>query len=121
MPVFASLQSDSVLQNLGLQQILQFLRLASLLKDDILLCQPGHVSAESAPEFLPPSIAGFLADATGIPLEQVDHCWDSLRDDAWDYPSTETIAQEDEKAFIDHGWARGLCESRLIYAHSILY
>lgn len=109
MPVFAALQNHPILQGLGLDKILQFLRLSSYLKNDILLCQPSHVSVDYAPEILPPSIAAFLSGATGIALGDIDSCWDVLKDDAWEYPSLQTITRDDEDAFINHGWARGLC------------
>ncbi|KAJ6462258.1 hypothetical protein C8R47DRAFT_1327226 [Mycena vitilis] len=113
MPVFAALQAHPILQQLQLPQLLQFLRLAACLKNDILLCQPSYVSTECAPDVLPPSIAAFLSEATGIPLEHMDACWDVLKDDAWQFPSAEQVTAEDEDAFINYGWARGLCSSVL--------
>ncbi|KAJ7114481.1 hypothetical protein C8R44DRAFT_630206 [Mycena epipterygia] len=61
---------------------------------------------------LPPSVAAFLSDTIHIPLEEIEVCWDALKDDAWEYPS-ESLTPEDEQAFVDHGWARGLCSSTL--------
>ncbi|KAJ7510585.1 hypothetical protein B0H11DRAFT_1701214 [Mycena galericulata] len=113
MPVFAALQTHPILEQLGLQQVLQFLRLAACLKNDIILCQPSRVSTECAPDVLPPSVASFLSEATEIPLPQIDTCWDVLKNDAWEYPSVEQVTLEDEEAFVNFGWARGLCSSTL--------
>jgi hypothetical protein len=110
MPVFAVLQEDPILQRLDLHQILQFLRLSSILKNDINLCQPARVSVEEAPDVLPPSVASFLSDATEIPLQNIDHCWDVLKNDAWGYPSSDSVIQEDEQIFVEYGWAGGLCK-----------
>jgi hypothetical protein len=115
MPVFAALQTHPILSELSLPQVLQFLRLSSYLKDDILLCQPVDVSVDCAPNVLPPSIASFLSEATNIPLSHIDTCWSVLKDDAWIYPTAAEVDQEDEKAFMDHGWARGLCDYHSIH------
>ncbi|KAJ7674269.1 hypothetical protein B0H14DRAFT_3687488 [Mycena olivaceomarginata] len=111
MPVFAALQTHPVLKELNLQQLLQFIQLAARVKNDILLCQPFSVSSECAPDVLPPSIASFLSEATNIPLKHIDSCWEVLKDDVWQFPSVEEVTQEDEHAFVNYGWARGLCSS----------
>jgi hypothetical protein len=109
MPVFAALQTHPVLKELNLQQLLQFIRLAARVKNDILLCQPFSVSSECAPDVLPPSIASFLSEATNIPLKHIDSCWEVLKDDVWQFPSVEEVTQEDEHTFVNYGWVRGLC------------
>src|ERR1700761_7249388 len=73
---------------------------------------PGF-QAEPRPEHhcvLSPAVVSFLSEATNIPLIHIDTCWDVLKDDAWLYPTAAEVNQEDEKAFIDYGWARGLSE-----------
>jgi hypothetical protein len=109
MPVFAALQTHPVLKELNLQQLLQFIQLAARVKNDILLCQPFSVSSECAPDVLPPSIVSFLSEATNIPLKHIDSCWEVLKDDVWQFPSVKEVTQEDEHAFVNYGWARGLC------------
>ncbi|KAJ7882358.1 hypothetical protein B0H14DRAFT_3755558 [Mycena olivaceomarginata] len=113
--VFAALQKHPVLKELNLQQLLQFIRLAARVKNDILLCQPFSVSSKCAPDVLPPSIISFLSEATNIPPEHIDSCWEVLKDDVWQFPSVEEVTQEDEQAFVNYGWARGLCNVRTYY------
>ncbi|KAF7351696.1 hypothetical protein MSAN_01602600 [Mycena sanguinolenta] len=110
MPVFTALQTHPVLSTLSLPQVLQFLWLSSYLKEDILLCQPVNISVDCAPDILPLSVTSFLSDATSIPLSHIDTCWSALKDDVWLYPMPAEVHQEDEQAFVDHGWARGLCD-----------
>jgi hypothetical protein len=109
MPIFAVLQTHPVLKELNLLQLLQFIRLAAWVKNNILLCQPFSVSSECAPDVLPPSIASFLLEATNIPLEHIDSCWEVLKDDVWQFPSVKEVTQEDEHAFVNYGWACRLC------------
>jgi hypothetical protein len=50
-----------------------------------------------------------LLEATNIPLKDIDSCWEVLKDDVWQFLSVEEVTQEDEKAFINYGWAHGFC------------
>ncbi|KAJ7227279.1 hypothetical protein GGX14DRAFT_629178 [Mycena pura] len=107
-PSLSSLCDAPNTQPLPLLAILQFIRLSSHLKDDILLGQPATVSVDCAPAVIPPAVASFLSEATNIPLVHIDTCWDVLKDEAWLYPTAAEVNLEDEKAFVNYGWARGL-------------
>ena len=87
MSLFDSLRQDDVLTSLGLAQILRFIRLLPLLKNDIILAQPVYIPTTEAPLVLPPQITSFVADSIGIPEVAVDGCWNVLRDDVWEYPA----------------------------------
>lgn len=99
---------DDSYEPLGIKQLIQFLRLASLVKNDILLCQPSKMPGTSVPLVLPPSVSEFLAESVGIiPKEDVAKHWAVLKDEVWSMTGVE-VCEEDEKAFRAHGWKRGL-------------
>jgi hypothetical protein len=50
-------------------------------------------------------------EATNIPLEHIDSCWEVLKDDVWQFPLVKEVAQEDEQAFVNYGRAHRLCFS----------
>lgn len=104
----ASVQERSVLQNLELHQIIMFLNLSAKLKNDILLAQPSRLPATQTPDVLPPIVAEFLGDALGFPPEDIDKCWDMLKDDVWRMPDSTQITPEEENMFRIHGWKRGI-------------
>jgi hypothetical protein len=87
-----------------------FTRLLSVLKADITLCQPVNVSTTEAPAFLPPTIATFVSNATGIEHDAILKCWVLLNDDVWALPRPELSADE-EDLFRMHGWALGISKS----------
>jgi hypothetical protein len=97
-----------VLKNISVNQIFAFLQLCSCLKNNILLAQPVTVPITSAPGFLPPSIADFLAESIGIPNECVADCWSLFKDDAWSIPESAEMMELDEQAFRLHGWKHGI-------------
>ncbi|KAJ7574078.1 hypothetical protein C8J56DRAFT_1065320 [Mycena floridula] len=98
------------LKKLSVSQIMRFLWLSSCLKHDILLPQPIAESSDSSkpPGILPSSVHLFLSDAIGVPVDEIDHCWDVLKDEAWNTPSPEDLKAEDMRFFQEYGWKRGL-------------
>lgn len=96
---------------LSLDQITCFIRLATKLKDDILLPQPVSHPAGCPPEFLPPSIASFLSEAVDIPLDNVSICWAALKTEVWHQLATADSAEAYEQCFKEYGWQRGLSMS----------
>ena len=109
---------DLIPDSLMLPQILSFVRLASALKNDIILVQPPSALPSSAPTSLPPAICNFLENALGITLEATLICWKSLKEEVWTYPTTEQEVFELEVAFRDHGWKKGISKSCFMQHHS---
>jgi hypothetical protein len=104
---------DPVLQALTLTQTITFIRLLSLLKDDIILAQPYYIPTTEAPLVLPASITAFVAESTGIHIDAIAGCWDILKEDIWASPTPEQMNQDDESLFEHHGWSRGISMARL--------
>ncbi|KAJ7599475.1 hypothetical protein C8J56DRAFT_1094357 [Mycena floridula] len=70
--------------DLPLSDITKFVRLAALLKRDILQPQPlPQSSPEKPPKHLPQSVTCFLADALGVSREVSERCWKVLEHDVW--------------------------------------
>ncbi|KAJ7764190.1 hypothetical protein DFH07DRAFT_738454 [Mycena maculata] len=84
-----------------------FLRLLSVLKDDILLPQPIDISVHKPPLLLPPTIATFVSKATGIDSESISACWSLLKEEVWSLPRPE-LSMAEEGLFRDNGWKMGL-------------
>jgi len=97
-----------VLKELSLNQIFAFLRLCSLLKNDIQLAQPLAVPITSAPDILPPSVSDFIAESIGIPNECMTNCWRMFKDDAWSMPDSVEMTEQDEQVFRSNGWKCGI-------------
>jgi len=98
-----------VLCSLSLTQVYTFIRLSSLLKNDIQLAQPVTVAEASIPGVLPPSIATFLSRCIGI-LEglAIAECWSIFKEEAWAMPNSTDTHKQDEDAFCPHGWKHGI-------------
>ncbi|KAJ7194926.1 hypothetical protein GGX14DRAFT_677641, partial [Mycena pura] len=90
------------------------MRLLSILKDDILLCQPHFVPTDAPPPFLPPSVQVFASKAVDIPYESVQTLWDCLQDDVWALCNTK-LSPTEEELFRAHGWSLGLSESSQLF------
>ncbi|KAL0954922.1 hypothetical protein HGRIS_003855, partial [Hohenbuehelia grisea] len=96
--------------------LMTLMRLAAVLKRDILLPQPINTPHDQAPKYLPPTIEAFLADALGILAKDVRYCWSAIKEEVWDMPTVVLTAVEEEM-FKVHGWKRGLT-SRSLYPPS---
>ncbi|KAJ7630261.1 hypothetical protein FB45DRAFT_792746 [Roridomyces roridus] len=107
MSPFCALRRDPLLQNLTFTQISLFIRLLSVLKNDITLCQPVYVAPDVPPPFLPAVVAEFVCDAVEIAVEAVCSLWDLFKDDVWCSCDTKLSAHE-EGLFREHGWKVGL-------------
>jgi len=102
------LQHHPVLCCITLDGIITFTQLTGHLKHDILQPQPINDSDPSlAPNFLPDSVATFLATALVIPLEVMDECWDIFLGYVWEMPS-QLLTSEDYRLFKSYGWEHGL-------------
>ena len=108
------LRRDTSLHDLTVAQLSTFMRVLSLLKNDILLCQPQNVSTDAPPSFLPPTIHLFALEALSIPADAIPKLWDVLKDDVWTLCDTK-LSTTEENLFREHGWKLGLSEC--IYTH----
>ncbi|KAJ7431561.1 hypothetical protein B0H11DRAFT_1664812, partial [Mycena galericulata] len=97
------------LQRIKTLQLLDFIRLASLLKRDIDLAQPARQDLEIAPEFLPQSVASFLSGSTGISVPDVEVLWSVFKAEAWELDSNDLHRSSlEETTFKTHGWHLGI-------------
>jgi hypothetical protein len=111
MSMFSELRRDPRLRDLLITQITTFIRVLSVLKNDIVLGQPASVTPDAAPPSLPPSIHTFVSDATGIPFESVLNLWDLVKEDIWAIHHSDTkLSTSEEELFRMHGWKLGLSE-----------
>ena len=108
-------RQDFFLDGVGLPKILSFIRMASALKNDILLVQPPSVSLACAPGVLPPAISHFLAEALELSAKTTKLFWNTLKDEVWGYPEAGEDIFELKRAFRDHGWKRGLSKLILVF------
>ncbi|KAG2117880.1 uncharacterized protein F5147DRAFT_566783 [Suillus discolor] len=97
------MQQHSELITMSYIDLGQFLRCASLLKDDIIQPQPYTVSITAAPDILPPSITNFLSDVVAISPKAVDALWDIMKDLAWVLPTADEARADEENMFRLYG------------------
>ncbi|KAJ7587635.1 hypothetical protein C8J56DRAFT_1050874 [Mycena floridula] len=82
--ILARLEADPVFTaHININTVIQYLDLASWLKNDILLTQDAKHDPKVPPAVLPPSISKFLAAACDIPSALVSCFWDNLKDTVW--------------------------------------
>ncbi|KAL4263779.1 hypothetical protein AB1N83_006099 [Pleurotus pulmonarius] len=105
------LEGVEPLRDISFKSLFTFIRVASLLKSDILLAQPADwPSLDKAPDVLPPSIVLFLSRVVGVPDGCIPVLWDTFKDNVWNgdvVPGTGDM-------FDKHGHNLGLTE-RTIY------
>ncbi|THV06826.1 hypothetical protein K435DRAFT_644489 [Dendrothele bispora CBS 962.96] len=95
--------------SLSFGEISTFIRLASLLKRDILQPQPlPETDPDQPPAVLPPSIAAFLSDALHISPSNIFLCWEVLKEEVWATAVPEETKQEDLEIFRSHGRKYGI-------------
>ncbi|KAF8144269.1 hypothetical protein K438DRAFT_1632122 [Mycena galopus ATCC 62051] len=96
----------------SLTQIFAFTRLLSVLKDDIILCQPHNIPTDAPPAFLPPSIELFISQAAGLPQHSIIDLWTAFKTDIWSL-SDIRLSPAEEELFRQHGWKLGFSMSSL--------
>jgi hypothetical protein len=114
MTFFDVLRGSPELRGLSLCQIISFTRLSSVLKNEIVLCQPSNVTRDAAPAVLSPAIVLFLANTVDISPDSIPYCWDKLKDEIWEQPAADPLTEQEEDLFRKHGWKIGI--SRLFIA-----
>ncbi|KAJ6463105.1 hypothetical protein DFH09DRAFT_1492323 [Mycena vulgaris] len=112
MASLSELRRDPHVKDLSLNQIMIFTRLLSVIKHDIILCQPVHISTNEAPTVLPPTVSSFISAAAEIPVPAISICWDLLKDEVWSLRDTE-LSTNEENLFKIHGWKLGITSSTL--------
>ena len=60
-----------------------FVRLATRLKDEILMQQRPSYNPEEPPDRLPENVLEFLGNAANIPDEYIEGCWNVFRQLVW--------------------------------------
>jgi hypothetical protein len=119
LTVLHGLDQHSVLKDLSISQLLEFLTQASALKRHIILAQPAGEPTGSAPLILPPLVRDFLAKSTGIARQTVQDAWDVLKDHAWTMPLLVDCVAKEKETFRKFGWAHGFSMCGLIWAIGI--
>jgi hypothetical protein len=78
------LQSQRELVNRqSLFALLQFIRLGTIIKNDIILSQPAMAPIDMAPSQLSPAFQLFLQAGCSITSTEVDYAWVLLKDVIW--------------------------------------
>ena len=98
----------------ALSKLMRFTTLASVLRDNILLPQPGtSFDSSQPPQYLPQAVWMFLANACEISLEYTDICWDSMKGLIW----TGMFRNQDNTgSFLKFGHPLRICQCHLIVA-----
>jgi len=105
--ILKALDRHSILKDLSISQLLDFLTQASALKRHIVLAQPAGEPTGTAPLILPSLVREFLSKTTGIALKAVQDAWDVLKDDVWAMPSLADCVANEKEVFRKYGWSRG--------------
>ncbi|KAF8217995.1 hypothetical protein K438DRAFT_1747239 [Mycena galopus ATCC 62051] len=101
-------------ESIGMEKAMQFVRIASRLKDSITVAQPPRHDATEPPELIPDEIHKFLAGATEMPADFVDGCWKAFRSLIWAYDENGKTKGADAEAFKKHGLDH-LLSSRMLF------
>ncbi|KAJ7325732.1 hypothetical protein DFH08DRAFT_711041 [Mycena albidolilacea] len=109
MSFFSAARRDPALQDLSFTHVSTFIHLLSVLKDDILLCQPHHVPTNAPPPLLLPSIHLFASNTADIPYDLIPSLWLSVQDDIWALSDTK-LSSTEQDLFCTYGWRLGLGE-----------
>jgi len=101
----------SCLADVSIDQISTFVRIAALLKRNILLVQPIEQSnPDVPPKVLSDSIAQFLSAAIGVDIATGDILWECIREEVWSKEEVAPISDQDLALFRKHhdGWPLGI-------------
>lgn len=93
---------------LSLAKLRAFIVHTACLRKDILLAQSSTILLNDAPDFLSETIQHFLAQLTGISVEDVPQCWMILKDLVWDSQYVRTLKDGVEAGFMQYKVDKGL-------------
>jgi hypothetical protein len=96
------------------EQVIQFVTLASKVKNDIILTQPASMPESEPPAVLPPSVAAFLGDSCKLAPAHVENCWKIMKGVIWTTPPSIPV----EPIFAEHGHQYGLGMYRSFYLYA---
>lgn len=94
---------------IGMDKAMAFVRLASRLKDEIILAQEATHNPSQTPAELPEHVRSFLGAATDMPDEFVSGCWATFSQTIWAYDADGASAGNDAKMFREFGLDHLLC------------
>jgi hypothetical protein len=103
---------------IGIEKGMTFVRLATRLKDEILMQQRPSYNPEEPPDRLPENVSEFLGNAVDIPDEYINGCWNVFRQLVWHRDANGDSTGADAKLFRHYGLQNLLCES--LYNYSIV-
>ncbi|KAF7378197.1 hypothetical protein MSAN_00244300 [Mycena sanguinolenta] len=93
-----------LVESITMEKAMAFVRLASRLKDEIILAQKSTYDPSSAPSDIPEHVRSFLGCATGMSDEFVAGCWEAFSETIWHYNEDETSAGRDAQMFREYGF-----------------
>jgi hypothetical protein len=96
---------------IGMEKGMAFVRLATRLKDEILLQQRPRHNPEEPLDRLPDNVAEFLGNAVKIPDEYIEGCWNVFQKLVWHRDANGDSVGADAKLFRQYGLQNLLCKS----------
>ncbi|KAJ6562697.1 hypothetical protein DFH09DRAFT_1478636 [Mycena vulgaris] len=102
---------------IGMDKAMAFVRLAALLKDEIILAQTSSYDPSTAPNELPEHVRTFLGGATDMPDQFVSGCWAAFNQTIWAYEADGSSSGKDAQMFRDFGLDH-LLSARMLFPPS---
>ncbi|KAJ7870361.1 hypothetical protein B0H13DRAFT_1046414, partial [Mycena leptocephala] len=102
---------------IGMDKAMSFVRLASRLKDEIILAQEATHNPSQAPSELPEHVKSFLGTATDMPDEFVSGCWTAFSQTIWTYDADGASSGNDARMFREFGLDH-LLSARMLFPPS---
>ncbi|KAJ6564878.1 hypothetical protein DFH09DRAFT_1475350 [Mycena vulgaris] len=102
---------------IGMDKAMAFVRLAALLKDEIILAQKSSYDPSTAPNELPEHVRTFLGGATDMPDQFVTGCWAAFNQTIWAYEAVGSSSGKDAQMFRDFGLDH-LLSARMLFPPS---
>ncbi|KAK7049060.1 hypothetical protein R3P38DRAFT_2505145 [Favolaschia claudopus] len=104
-------------EGIGMDKAMAFIRLASRLKDEIILAQNSTYDPAQPPSEIPEHVQSFLGGATDMPDEFVAGCWTAFSETIWTYEADGSSSGKDAKMFREFGLDH-LLSSRMLFPPS---
>ncbi|KAJ7353282.1 hypothetical protein DFH08DRAFT_987489 [Mycena albidolilacea] len=96
-------QIPGLAESVTMDKAMSFVRLASQLKDEIILAQAADYDLAAAPTEIPENVRSFLGCATDMPEDFVSGCWSAFSDTIWSYDNDGRSTGRDAQMFRDFG------------------
>ena len=100
----------------GMEKGMTFVRLATRLKDEILMQQRPSYNPEEPPDRLPEKVSEFLGYAVNITDEYIEGCWNVFQQLVWHRDANGDSAGADAKLFRHYSLQNLLCKSLYNYS-----